>query len=284
MHPDQGLRRPRRRLARRLRLSPLLRHGQHRRVRPVGHARVRFGSARRRTTMPFNNYGKINKQQYNAQDLSADRQQRRLRLDRRPLQPEPQQLLRLAAAAHRPDAERDQLAPRIVGPNSAATASRRNRDERFYDINYPVHGRHAAGRRRRRRRPAPTNDVGQLRHRVRPPLQPVEHRQHPRQVALHAGRRRRPDGRPELPVCEGQRRRHRHRPAKACATSTRPAARLDRRRPAANYCRTAPTNTCVAGYFGGTPYLRPSTSTATATRSTRSPCWRRARPTPTATA
>ena len=42
--------------------------------------------------------------------------------------------------------------------------------------------------------------------------QPVEHRQHPRPVALHDHRRPRPDDRPDLPVCACQRRQ----PGRAC--------------------------------------------------------------------
>ena len=43
---------------------------------------------------------------------------------------------------------------------------------------------------------------------LRRALQPVEHGQHPRQLALHADRRPDPDRRSQLPVCEGQWRRH----------------------------------------------------------------------------
>ena len=50
-HPRQGIRRPRQRLARRVRLSPPLRHVRHRRVQPVGHARLRRRAARRSTTI-----------------------------------------------------------------------------------------------------------------------------------------------------------------------------------------------------------------------------------------
>ena len=54
----------------------------------------------------YGHRGVIYKQQYNARIFQPIGSQRRLHLDRRPLQPEPQQFLRLAAAAHRPHASR----------------------------------------------------------------------------------------------------------------------------------------------------------------------------------
>ena len=50
---------------------------------------------------PFNNYGKVDKQQYNAKIYQPIGTRRRLHLHRRPLQPEPQQLLRLARRSAR---------------------------------------------------------------------------------------------------------------------------------------------------------------------------------------
>ena len=70
-----------------------------------------------------------------------------------------------------------------------------------------------------------------LRHRVRPPLQPVEHGQHPGRIALHAHRRPRPHRRPQLPICEGQRRRHGHRQRRPARHQPRRSARRPKARP-----------------------------------------------------
>ena len=73
---------------------------------------------------------------------------------------------------------------RIVGPNSQNRYPT-NRDERFYKINFPCTtppGRtglrgYADGAQR---------ELGQLRHRIRPPLQSVEHGQRSRRLEIHA--------------------------------------------------------------------------------------------------
>ena len=58
------------------------------------------------------------------QDLPADRRQRRLRLDRRPLQPEPQQFLRLAPAATGPDRGARPICVRALSARTRRTAIR----------------------------------------------------------------------------------------------------------------------------------------------------------------
>ena len=181
--------------------------------------------------------------------------QRRLRLPRRPLQPEPQQLLS-QPVDHRP-----------AYRYSARLKSRRTRPRRSIRRSELAISTTLAGARPSSTTRGLENDADlrqQQPHVQRAaatiyqrPHQPLEHGQHPRPVALHADATAAdPDGRSELPVCPRQRRRHLH----ACVrTDARAQGFADRPAPA-------------------------STTTATATSRTPSASSRRTSPTPTATA
>ena len=175
--PAHEVRRPRRRLARRIRLSAASsRSIDTGEIGPWG-TRAFFAVSNAQERQSVQQLRQDRQAAVQRQDLSADRQQRRLRLRRRPLQPEPQQFLRLAAAAQRPDQST------TAGSAQRRPGSRRyprNGDEREYDINYPC----LSTRRSSDVADAPTRATSnrcrqRLRHRVRPALQPVEHRQHP---------------------------------------------------------------------------------------------------------
>ena len=140
---------------------------------------------------PFNNYGVVEKQQYNGriwQDLGDNGD--------------------FVAVAGHYNQNRNNFfgsVPLRNDPTLSPGSGFFNRfpftkEERFYEINYPAPCR--ARRRNCWKRQ-------QLRRGIRSSLQSVEHRQHPRFVAFHAGGRPHPDGRSELPVRQGQWRRRR---------------------------------------------------------------------------
>ena len=150
-----------------------LRHGQHRRVHPVGHAGLVLGQLRRPTTNPFNSYGKIDKQQYNAKIY----------------QPIGNNGDFISIAGHYNENRNNFFGSVPLrtrhsrrAPTNSGSARRRLR------LDQPLPARHATSAsttlsavHRPTRRQAGVADVAeQLRHRFDEQLQPVEHRQHPR--------------------------------------------------------------------------------------------------------
>ena len=175
--------------------------------------------------------------------LPSDRQQRRLHLDRRPLQPEPQQFLpqpgvqrpahrRLSPTADRilaprvvrgrPRADRSRAGRRIMTPSgtrsAASTISTPARSPRSRampasprtTMAAPLPNGTGAQRDRRRQQHPERVELQQLRRRQD---QPVQHRQHPHHSRFTL-RQPDPDGRSELPICAGQWRRHDRRSRK----------------------------------------------------------------------
>ena len=228
----------------------------------------------------YGHRGVIYKQQYNARIYQPIGNNGDFISLADPLQPEPQQFLRLAAAAPGHDPvpagtgrrRADRAAPRrAVGPTATNRFPLNARRARLYDRALPDQPGRASRRRRRRQH---------LRQRVRRAAQSVQHRQRPHAVALHAGGRPRPDGRSELPVGEGQWRRHRRRPG-------RPARRQPgrRHRDSPNACVGRGARPPIRAARSAISAARPisaATSTATATGSTRSASSRRARRRPIA--